>query len=220
MGATPAEASIVREILPGIFAVPQNGMKGFGYSHFVRRPAGNLILDAMRNTSISDSFDAIAAAGGVAAAVISDRHLGGPSTNQIAERFGARIYCSAIEADAMGHRANQVRVDEALAFERTVIEGDVQLVPTPGHTEGQFSTLAEVDGRRVLFTADFIYRRDGAWRPGNLSRRKMLKSFEGLRDLAFDHVVPCTNYASQEFFIPIRSVDAAVDAMIAACTKP
>ena len=210
----------MREILPGVFAVPQNGMKGFGYSHFVRRPAGNLILDAMRNTSLSESFDAIEAAGGVTAVVISDRHLGGPSTNQIAERFGATVYCSAVEADAMGHRANQVRIDHALAFERTVIEGDVQLIPTPGHTEGQFSTLAEVEGRRILFTADFVYRSGDGWRPGNLSRRKMLKSFEGLRDLAFDHVVPCTNYAREEFFVPVESVDAVVDEMIAACTKP
>ena len=186
----------------------------------MRRPAGNLILDAMRNTSLSDAFDAIEAAGGVKAAVISDRHLGGPSTNQIAERFGATVYCSAIEADAMGHRANQVKVDHAMPFERAMIEGDVRLIPTPGHTAGQFSTLAEVEGRRILFTADFVYRSGGGWRPGNLSRKKMLKSFEGLRDLAFDHVVPCTSYAATEFFVPIPSVDAAVDEMIAACTKP
>ena len=210
----------MREILPGVFAVPQNGMKGFGYSHFVRRPAGNLVLDAMRNTALSDAFDAFEAEGGVKAAVISDRHLGGPSTNQIAERFGATIYCSAIEAEAMGHRANQVRIDHALAFERTTIEGDVRLIPTAGHTAGQFSTLVEMGGRRVLFTADFVYRRGGAWRPGNLSRKKMLKSFEGLRDLAFDHVVPCTSYSETEFFVPAPSVDAAVDEMIAACTKP
>ncbi len=210
----------MREILPGVFVVPQNGMKGFGYSHFVKRPAGNLILDAMRNTSLSNSFDAIGAAGGVKAAVISDRHLGGASTNQIADRFGARVYCSAIEADAMGHRVNQVRVDHALPFERTTIEGDVRLIPTPGHTAGQFSTLVEIDGRRVLFTADFVYRRGGGWRPGNLSRKTMLRSFEGLRDLAFDHVVPCTAYSETEFFVPIASVDAAVDEMIAACAKP
>jgi len=210
----------MREILPGVFVLPQNGNKGFGYSHFVKRPAGNLILDTMRNTSLSDSFDAIEAAGGVKAAVISDRHLGGPSTNQIAERFGATVYCSAIEADAMGHRANQVKIDHALPLARATIEGDVRLIPTPGHTAGQFSTLAEVEGRRILFTADFVYRSGGGWRPGNLSRKKMLKSFEGLRDLAFDHVVPCTSYAQTEFFVPTPSVDAAVDAMIAACTKP
>jgi hypothetical protein len=48
----------------------------------------------------------------------------------------------------------------------------------------------------------------------------MLKSFEGLRDLAFDVVVAWTGYAQTEFFVPIASVNAAVDEMIAACSKP
>jgi glyoxylase-like metal-dependent hydrolase (beta-lactamase superfamily II) len=210
----------MQEILPGVFLVPQNGRKGFGYSHFVQRPAGNLVLDASRVGSISDAFDALAAKGGVAAAVISDRHLGGASTNEIAERFGARIYCSAIEAEAMGLRVNRVHVDHVLPFERTTIEGDVQLVPTPGHTAGQFSTLVEVAGARILFTADFVWREDGRWRPGNLSRKKMLKSFDGLRDLAFDTIVPWTSYSQTELFVRVRSVAEAVDQMIAACPRP
>jgi glyoxylase-like metal-dependent hydrolase (beta-lactamase superfamily II) len=210
----------MRELLPGVFLVPSNGEKGFGYTHFVRRPAGNLILDASRIGSISDSFAAIEAAGGVKAVVISDRHLGGPPTNQIAERFGATVYCSRIEADAVGHRANAVHVDHALPLERTTIEGDVLLVPTPGHTAGQFSTLAVVEGARILFTADFVWRVDGRWRPGANSKKTMLKSFEGLRDLAFDYVVPFTSYSQTELFVPIPSVNEAVDAMIAACPKP
>ena len=48
----------------------------------------------------------------------------------------------------------------------------------------------------------------------------MRKSFEGLRDLVFDYVVAWTSYAQTELFVPIPSVDAAVDAMIAACSKP
>jgi glyoxylase-like metal-dependent hydrolase (beta-lactamase superfamily II) len=210
----------MQQVLPGVFLVPQNGRKGFGYTHFVRRPTGNLILDASRVGSISEAFDKIAALGGVKAAVISDRHLGGAATNQIAERFGATIYCSAIEAEAMGHRVNGVHVDHALPFERTIVEGDLLLVPTPGHTAGQFSTLVEVEGARILFTADFVWREGGKWRPGNWSRKKMLKSFEGLRDLAFDVVVAWTGYAQTEFFVPIASVNAAVDEMIAACSKP
>lgn len=210
----------MQEILPGVFVVRQNGGKGFGYSHFVRRPAGNLVLDASRMTSISESFDAFEAMGGVAAAVISDRHLGGPPTNQIAERFGARIYCSAVEAEAMGHRSNAVHIDHVLPFKPTTIEGDVLLIPTPGHTAGQFSTLAQVEGRRILFTADFVWREGGRWRPGHLSRKKMIRSFEGLRDLDFDHVVPWTSYGQTEFFVAIGDVDRAVDEMIAACSNP
>jgi hypothetical protein len=57
-----------------------------------------------------------------------------------------------------------------------------------------------------------VYRSGGGWRPGNLRRKKMLKSSEGQRDLAFDHVVPCTAYAATECFVPVPSVDAAVNA--------
>lgn len=210
----------MQEVLPGVFVVKQNGGKGFGYSHFVKRPAGNLVLDASRMTSISESFEAFEAAGGVAAAVISDRHLGGPPTNQLAERFGARIYCSAIEAEAMGHRSNAVHIDQVMPYERATIEGDLLLVPTPGHTAGQFSTLVPLNGMRILFTADFVWREGGRWRPGNHSRKKMGKSFEGLRDLDFDHVVPWTGYGQTEFFVRIEDVGRAVDEMIAACPKP
>jgi glyoxylase-like metal-dependent hydrolase (beta-lactamase superfamily II) len=210
----------MREALPGVFVIEQNGHKGFGYTHFVLRPGGNLILDASRVGSISDAFADLDASGGVAAAVISDRHLGGASTNQIAERFGARVYCSQIEADAMEHRGNAVRIDYVLPFERTVIEGDVRLIPTPGHTPGQFSTLVDVEGTKILFTADFVWRDDGRWRPGNLSRRKMRPSFDALRDLDFDVVAPWTGYAQTEFFVPTPDVSAAIDAMIDACSKP
>jgi glyoxylase-like metal-dependent hydrolase (beta-lactamase superfamily II) len=210
----------MREVLPGVFLVPQNGNKGFGFSHFVKRPAGNLVLDASRVGSLTDSFDAMEALGGVKAAVISDRHLGGVATNELATRFGATIYCSLIEAQAMGHRTNSVHIDAVLPFERATVEGDVLLVPTPGHTAGQFSTLVEVGGARVLFTADFVWREGGKWRPGSRSRKKMRASFEGLRDLKFDVVAPWTGYAQTEFFVPVTSVDATVDEMIAACSKP
>jgi glyoxylase-like metal-dependent hydrolase (beta-lactamase superfamily II) len=210
----------MREVMPGVFLASPNGGKGFGYVHFVKRAAGNLILDASRVGSLSDAFPEIEAAGGVKAVVISDRHLGGPMTNEIAEHFGAAVYCSAIEAAAMGHRTNQVRVDHALPFERTTVEGDVMLVPTPGHTEGQFSTLVTVEGVRCLFTADFVWREKGRWRPGNLSRKKIARSFEGLRDLAFDRAVCWTGYDQAELFVDVPDVNAAVDAMIAACSKP
>lgn len=210
----------MQEVLPGVFIVPCNGRKGFGYAHFVRRPAGNLVLDTDRTASMSEAFQAIEQAGGVRTVVVSDRHLGGKSSTEVAERFGALVYASAIEADAMGHRKNAVRIDHALPLQRTTIEGDVELIPTPGHTEGQFSTLVEVEGARCLFTADFVYRKGGAWVPGNASRKKMLGSFEGLRELTFDYVVPWTGYGQTEFFVPVADVNATVDSMIAACGKP
>jgi glyoxylase-like metal-dependent hydrolase (beta-lactamase superfamily II) len=213
-------AGLLQKILPGVFLVPANGRKGFGYWHFVQRPKGNLILDASRMGSASDAFDEIDARGGVKALIISDRHLGGPPTNEIAERFGAKIYCSEIEAAAMGHRSNKVVIDHLLPFARKKIEGDVLLVPTPGHTEGQFAALITLGKAKMLFTSDFVWRENGKWRPGNLSRKKMVKSFEALRDLDFNYVVPWTSYTQDEFFVPVKSVSATVDEMIAACPRP
>ena len=210
----------LQEILPGVYLVEANGRKGFGYGHFVRRPEGNLILDGSRISSFSDAFPEIETLGGVAAVVISDRHLGGKPTNEIAARFGAQVYCSQIEADAMGHRSNAVTIHHVLPYERAHIAGGVRLIPTPGHTAGQFATLCEVDGRRILFSSDFVWRQDGRWRPGNSSRRKMKPSFEALRDLDFDTIVPWTGYGHTEFYVDVPDVSAAVDDMIAACPKP
>ena len=120
----------------------------------------------------------------------------------------------------MGHRVNRVRIDRVVPYGRAKIGRGVELIPTPGHTPGQFSTLVKVGRARMLFTGDFVWREDGEWRPGNASRKRMSKSFNGLRGLAFDYVVPWTSYAHTEFFVPVRSVEAVVDAMIAACRKP
>lgn len=58
----------MQEILPCVFLVPQDGGKGFGYSHFVVRPAGNLLLDASRVGTLKDSFDAFEARGSATSA--------------------------------------------------------------------------------------------------------------------------------------------------------
>ena len=131
-----------------------------------------------------------------------------------------RRTCSQIEFDATKHRKNDVHVDKVLPFTRQTIESDITLIPTPGHTDGQFSALVPLGTKRVLFTSDFVWREKGKWRPGNLSKKKSGKSFESLRELNFDAVISWTSYSADEFVVPIKSVDKTVDEMIAACTKP
>ena len=208
----------LREILPDVFTVPSNGRKGFGFNLFVRRPAGNLMLDASRVGLLTDAYGVLEAAGGVKAVIASDRHMADRKTDGLRERFGAVVYASAIEAAAL---ANRAVVDVALPFEPTVIEGDVALIPTPGHTPGQFTCLIEVGGARLLFTSDFVYRAGGRWAPGNPSRRKMRASFDRLRPLRFDYVVPWRSYDEPEDFVRVEGpIDAMVDEMIAACDRP
>jgi glyoxylase-like metal-dependent hydrolase (beta-lactamase superfamily II) len=208
----------VQEILPDVFVVASNEGKGFGPSQFVRHQQGNLMIPMMGTNSMSDRYAVLAEAGGARVILVGDRHLVGHKTGELADALGAQIYASEIEAAAI---AKKCRTDRALPLVRQVVDGYLTAQPTPGHTPGQMSWLAEVRGTRCLFTTDFVYRQDGAWVPGNKSRKIMRPSFDGLRDLKFDVVVPYTPYADAERFVEVKgSVDALIDEMIAACPRP
>jgi glyoxylase-like metal-dependent hydrolase (beta-lactamase superfamily II) len=58
-----------------------------------------------------------------------------------------------------------IEVDETLADGQTLEWGPakLQVVATPGHTNGSVSYLVEVDGRRVMFCGDAIYSDGQIW---------------------------------------------------------
>lgn len=67
------------------------------------------------------------------------------------------------------------------------------LLPIPGHTPGSTAFLWEHDGRRVLFTGDQLYLRDGEWVAAVLDtsdRDAYVASLERLREVEFDVLVP------------------------------
>lgn len=207
----------VEEIIPSIFVVPANNQKGYGFSHLIMHARGNILLPRLKTTSLSDSFDDIAAKGGVRNVLISDRHFGGPGCREAADHFGAAIYASQIEAEVI---AGKCRVDKPLAFEQQLIDGYIEAIPTPGHQPGQFSYIIEVNRQRFLFTGDFIYRSGGAWIPGNRSLAMMQRSFDTLRGLKFDFVVGCADYDEPKSFVPVGgAVNAIVDEMQASCSS-
>lgn len=207
------------EVLPQIYVIPANGQKGFGYSHFVRLPAGNVLLARLNKASLSDAFADLGDAGGVRWVLVSDRHFGSPGCREVADRFDASLVASKIEAGAIAHRC---RFDETLAFERQQIGdgGDIEAIPTPGHTKGQMAYLITVDGSRCLFAGDFAYRTKGKWRPGNKSRRVMSKGMENLRDVEFDYYIGCADYGESDSFVRVsHGIDDVADDILAACTR-
>ena len=128
------------ETLPGVHLVESNGRKGFGYSCLVTRPSGNILLDPGRLGSLSDSFGEIEAKGGIRTIIVSDRHLGGGRADEAKHRFGSTIYASDIEFAAFAKRG---LCDKPLPYVDQVVEGDIRLITTPGHTPGQFTSLIE-----------------------------------------------------------------------------
>ena len=206
------------EAMPGVFLVESNDRKGFGYSTLVVRPSGNVLVDPGRLGSLSRAFEAIEAKGGIRTVIVSDRHMGGGRADEAKRRFGCAIYASDIEYAAYAKRG---MADHVLPFEEQTIEAGIRLIPTPGHTPGQFTALMEVEGSRILFTSDFVWRAGGAWRPGNRSRKVMKPSFDRLRSLAFDTVFTWTGWDETEFGYRVdKPVGDVVDDMLAACDKP
>lgn len=205
----------MQEVLPDLFVVPANGLKGYGFSHLVKHPKGNILLPRLKATSLSGSFDDIAAQGGVRNVLISDRHFGGPGCREAADHFKATLYASKIEAEAVHDKC---RVDVELPFKEQKIDGYIEAIPTPGHQPGQFSYLITIGKKRCLFTGDFMYRSNkGQWIPGNRSRAKMQASFDTVRKLKFDYVVPCADYDAPDSFVAVKSIDRVVDEMEASC---
>jgi hypothetical protein len=208
----------MQEVLKNVFVVPANQRKGYGYSHFIVHPNGNILIPRLKTTSLSDSFPDLAGVGGVRMVLITDRHFGGPGCREAASHFEAKLYASDIEAEQIKAKCP---VDIELSYEQQNIGGFIEAIPTPGHTSGQFSFLIPVGGKKLLFTGDFIYRSGGKWIPGNRSRKKMSASFERLRTLKFDFIVGCADYDEPVSFVAAgASADALIDEMIASCTGP
>jgi glyoxylase-like metal-dependent hydrolase (beta-lactamase superfamily II) len=74
-----------------------------------------------------------------------------------------------------------------------MIDDDLEVIPTPGHTAGTTSYLWDSGRHRFLFTGDFIWIEDGEWKAVVLSptlRHDYLDSLTLVRSLDFDVLVP------------------------------
>jgi hypothetical protein len=76
---------------------------------------------------------------------------------------------------------------------REMIDDDLEVIPTPGHTAGTISYLWRNGSHRFLFTGDFIWMEHGEWKAVVLNpalRRQYLDSLALVRELDFDVLVP------------------------------
>ncbi|MUK00625.1 MBL fold metallo-hydrolase [Vibrio cholerae] len=94
---------------------------------------------------------------------------------------------------------------------RTIIDDDLAVIPTPGHTSGTTSYLWDNGTHRVLFTGDFIWIENGEWKAVLLSpesRHEYLDSLALVRDLDFDVLVP---WGTTEEGAPVGLVEDQAD---------
>ena len=152
-------------------------------SYVLERPQGNLIV--YNSPGVSEAADAILALGVPSRLLINHGHE---------SMYGQPVF----DVPVWAHRDDRSEVarsiDTAGYFEgHQMIDDDLEVIPTPGHTPGTTSYLWDNGSRRFLFTGDFIWIENGEWKAVVLSpalRSDYLDSLALVRDLDFDVLVP------------------------------
>jgi hypothetical protein len=152
-------------------------------SYVLERPQGNVIV--YNSPGVSES-----------AAAISD--LGAPARLLVNHGHESMYGQPALDVPVWVHERDRAEVARSLRVAGTfdgpgVIDDDLEVIPTPGHTAGTTSYLWYNGSHRFLFTGDFIWIEDGEWKAVVLSpalRHDYLDSLALVRSLDFDVLVP------------------------------
>jgi glyoxylase-like metal-dependent hydrolase (beta-lactamase superfamily II) len=124
--------------------------------------------------------------------------LGGVSRLYLNHRHEAMLTETWFDAPVFVHEADRASVAQrhpvrASFSRRHVLDDDLEVIPTPGHTPGATAYLWDSGRRRFLFTGDTVFLRDGEWVAAVLDssdRAAYVETLELIRGLDFDVLVP------------------------------
>jgi hydroxyacylglutathione hydrolase len=159
------------------------------HAYLWQGPNGNILFYSLASDA---DFEAVEDLGGVSAQYLSHLDEAGPMLAQIAERFGSRLHAPAAELDTIGRHAH---VDAPVEARRHVDANAVEVIPTPGHSDGSTCYLVSgVGAEKYLFTGDTMFPAgDGTWStflvPGRGSASALRSSLELLRTVQPDIVI-------------------------------
>lgn len=171
------------------------------HAYLLTRPDGNVLF---YNTGHEEELDHIARLGGVAWQYLSHKDELGDLINTLAERFDTKLVGHAAEREVW----SKVRTPDHTYDRRETHLGNIEVIPTPGHSPGSTCFLvASPTGKSYLFTGDTLYlSKGGHWRAGFIEgitresdRPVLAESLRLLRDLRPD-VVFGSAYAGSKGF--------------------
>lgn len=172
----------------------------------LQRARGNLLIYSA--PTVAADADAIEALGGVSRQYLSHWHEASFRCARTAEMFGATLLCQENDGPSVGRECS---VDETFS-ERGVLDGDFELIPIPGHTEGATAYMWNSGEHRCLFTGDTIYLSEGEWvaavLEGSSDRDAYIESLELIRELDFDVLVPWAATSGQPYHAFTDRADA------------
>jgi hydroxyacylglutathione hydrolase len=158
------------------------------HAYLLQGTEGNVLL---YNTSHADEIQHIAELGGIKYQCLSHRDETGASLQRIKDQFGSKLCCHFKEEPLI---ARSCLVDITFS-ERDTHFFDLQVMHTPGHTDGSISFLyRSPHGHTYLFTGDTFFQTNGNWgtfvipQAGG-STKSLIESLRLYRDLNPDVVV-------------------------------
>jgi glyoxylase-like metal-dependent hydrolase (beta-lactamase superfamily II) len=156
------------------------------------------------------------------AAAIAD--LGGVSRRYL-NHWHEAMFATELDASLFVHERERAAVEERVhvrgSFSRRhLLDHDLEVIPTPGHTAGATAFLWDTGDHRALFTGDTIYLDGGEWVAAMLEssdRDAYLASLELIRELEFDLLVPWVASAGEPYHAvtsraeAVRRLDAIIE---------
>jgi glyoxylase-like metal-dependent hydrolase (beta-lactamase superfamily II) len=153
---------------------------------------------------------------GLAAEAEAIEQLGGIERHYLNHRHEAMFASEWVSAPLFVHENERAstaeRYDVRGTFSRRhQLDGDLEVIPTPGHTSGATAYLWATGDHRLLFTGDTIYLDDGEWVAAVLpssDRAAYVESLQLIRELDFDVLVPWAATGGQDFYAVTDPADA------------
>lgn len=127
------------------------------HAYLLTRSMGNVLFYGSGHL---DEHQEILRLGGIARQYLSHRDEASAALRSIKETFRSQLCCHALEEEAIGKACP---VD--LTFDKRELHlGDIEVIPTPGHTEGSACFLHHSPHRQTyLFTGDTIFADGDSW---------------------------------------------------------
>lgn len=149
------------------------------HAYFLTRGTGNVLFYSSGHLH---EHQHILKLGGIARQYLSHRDEAGPALVRIKQTFGSKLCCHKLEEEAI-----RAACPVDLTFENREFHlGDIEVIPTPGHTEGSACFMYKSShGNTYLFTGDTIFPKDDSWGTyvSNEHERTLKQSLELLGNL-------------------------------------
>jgi Family of unknown function (DUF5519)/Metallo-beta-lactamase superfamily len=175
----------------------------------LQREQGNLLVYS--TAGLDKDAEAIDRLGGVARRYLNHHH----EAMFGYEGVSAPLFVHTNERASVAERAH-VRGSFA---RRHTLDGDFEVIPTPGHTSGATAYLWDSGRHRLLFTGDTLYLDEGEWVAAVLQssdRGAYIESLELIRELDFDVLVPWAATGGGPYYAMTHKADTQrrIDAVL------